>query len=89
VVTNKYWKGHNKRYNAEVDAKNKKLYELQDKRRDYDLILAKYHHDDKEKRITKGEVDRVAKRKVAKNDALPETLRYRDIIVLDSTKPTP
>jgi len=28
-------------------------------------------------------------RKIKKQESLPETLRYRDIIVLDSTKETP
>ena len=48
VISNKYWKNHNPRYKSEVDARNKVLYELQDKRKDYDLILAKYHHNEKE-----------------------------------------
>ena len=89
IVSNKYWKEHDRKSLRDEKIVKDKLDELFWRNHDFDFIKCKYINDEKENKFIE---DRTAKMKVHgihNIEKLPPSLRHRETAYFDTTKPVP
>jgi hypothetical protein len=89
IISNKYWKDHDNKFKRDVENEKELLEKRYWDTHDFDYIKVLYLDKEKQDNYIKDRYKKMMEHGKHAIDKLPPSLRYRETIYFDRTKPVP